>query len=153
MRFARRYDIDKARSQFEQTYVITLLGVFLVVLLWMWVILPMRAPGVWPLLELPSALTGHKAPDTEGDVYISVDAKGRVFFNEELISVAALGTHIAEATRPYGSRSPSNIFVRVDRSTPFRAVRRVIIAAQENHKRNLIFLARARQPESLTWWN
>jgi biopolymer transport protein ExbD len=149
------YDAEERafRAQLERTYVLTLLGVFTVVLLWIWMVAPLLAPGVWPLLELPQAWTGRKAPATERDVYVSVDARGQLFFNERPVTTSALASHLHALTlSAVRAESAQQVFVRVDKAAPFRAVRKVVIAAQRADQRHLVFLARAPESEMFILW-
>jgi biopolymer transport protein ExbD len=147
--YRRSGDAQIYRSQIERTYMVTLLGVFTVVLLWVWMVAPLLAPGVWPLLDLPSTSSGRKAPTMERDVFISVDARGTLYFNERPVSVSALRDHIRAAEHATVSTEPPRFFVRVDRGAPFRAVREVVVAARSADQAHLIFLARAPQSEML----
>jgi TonB family protein len=101
------------------------------VLLYVWLVTPLRSPSVWPLLELPFAKTGRKEPGRERDVWVSVRANGEIFVDEQKVAVPVLP---ADPDR--------NVFVRVDRAAPFGAVRTLVRAAQRSNRRTLTFMAR-----------
>ena len=131
--------MDDRRLYIQQvfhTFIFTMTGVWLIVLIMFMVVTPIYAPGVWPLLEPPSARTGQKAPDTERDVWLSVRANGEVFVDEKKVSVPDLAI---DASR--------NVFVRVDRAAPFGAVRALVRAAQRSGRRRLTFMVIAVDPE------
>lgn len=129
--------------QLWQTYIIALAGVWIVVLLWYWVFCPIFAPGVWPLLDLASATTGHKAPTMERDLFVSVTARGELFLNEQPVQERILQKAFARKEVGRDGRQQSRkIFVRVDRSAPFSAVRPVVRAAQAANVLHVVFLAR-----------
>jgi TonB family protein len=127
----RRYD-----RQILQSFVVTMAGFWIVVLLLVWVVAPLYSPGVWPLLELPFASTGRKAPDVERDVWTSVRANGDIFVGEQKVDVPVLPGD--EARR---------VFVRVDRAAPFGAVRTLVRAAQRAGRRQLTFMAAPADPQ------
>lgn len=106
-------------------------GFWLTVFLLFMTITPLLSSGVWPLLELPFAATGQKAPDKEHDVWVSVRANGELFVDEQKVMVPML-PHDPER----------NVFVRVDRAAPFGAVRTVVRAAQRAGRRQLTFMAK-----------
>jgi len=125
--------VDDRRSyirQVFQTFIFTMTGVWLTVLLVFMVITPIGVPEMWPLLDLPRATTGQQAPDMEGDVWISVRANGDVFVHQKKVSVPDLAI---DASR--------HVFVRVDRAAPFGAVRALVRAAQRSGRRKLTFMA------------
>ena len=125
--------MDDRRSyirQVFQTFIFTMTGVWLTVLLVFMVITPIGVPEMWPLLDLPRATTGQQAPDMEGDVWISVRANGDVFVHQKKVSVPDLAI---DASR--------HVFVRVDRAAPFGAVRALVRAAQRSGRRTLTFTA------------
>lgn len=126
-------DEDRRRHdrQILQSYVVTMAGVWITVLLWFWLILPIFARGVWPLLELPIAKTGQRAPDVERDVWVSIRANGEIFVDEKKVDVVNL------------AGAAERIHVRVDRAAPFGAVRTVVRAAQRAHRRTLTFKVRS----------
>lgn len=127
----RRFD-----RQIVQAFIVTMAGFWIVVLLFVWVVTPLYSPSVWPLLELPFASTGRKAPDTERDVWTSVRANGEIFVGEEKVSVPVLTSDPAR-----------RVFVRVDRAAPFGAVRRLVRAAQRAGRRQLTFMVAPTDPE------
>lgn len=138
----RRSDFQR---DLERTYVVTLLGVFVVVFLWLFVVLPVGAPDVWPLLETPIALTGAIAPEMEHDLFVSINVGGHLFLQGNPVSGAELSARL-RANKP--SQLQNQVFVRVDRNAPFGAVREAVRAAQLANRRHLIFLARP--PRSMT---
>src|SRR5256885_16654525 len=101
-------------------------GFWLTVFLIFMCVLPTRSQGVWPLLELPFAASGQKAPDREYDVWISVSANGEIFVGENKVAVPMFPNDLDR-----------NVFVRVDRAAPFGAVREIVRAAQRVHRRKL----------------
>jgi len=133
-------------SELERTYVVTLLGVWTVVLLWVWMAAPLLAHGVWPLLDSPQTSTGRKAPEKERDLFVSVVAGGQLFLDEKPVTSAALERSLRAVT------TSQEIFVRVDKAAPFGAVRAVVRAAQRANQRHLIFLARPRESELSAVW-
>ena len=129
----------------------TLAGFWLVVFLFFWWVLPLRARGVWPLLNIVESSTGRQVPDSEGDLFVSVDRAGTLYLDERLATQAELRRAFYAANRPtrgWQDRVYVNeIFVRVDQDAPFGAVRTVILLAQSANVRRLTFLAKpARNP-------
>ena len=116
-----------------QAFTVTMAGFWLTIFLYFMCILPIGRTDVWPLLELPRTATGRKAPDKGYDTWISVRANGEVVANEHRLTRADL---MAALSKPYG-----DVFVRVDRSAPFGAVRNVVRAAREVNRRQLTFMA------------
>lgn len=123
-------DRDAYHRQLFQTFIITMTGFFVMVLLLFQAILPIGRGDAWPLLDLPVAATGDKAPATEGDVWVSVRANGEIFVNETKVSAVV-----------FPSDPARRVFVRADRATPFGAVRTLVRAAQRSGRRKLIFTA------------
>lgn len=122
----RRYD-----RQILQTFVVTMAGFWLTVLIWIWVITPIFSSGVWPLLEPAAAKTGRMVPEKEHDVWVTIRANGEIFVDENKVDVVDL------------SNAGETIFVRVDRAAPFSAVRTVVREAQRAHRRTLTFMVRS----------
>jgi len=122
----RRHD-----RQILQAFIITMAGFWLTIFILFMTITPLFAHGVWPLLELPFAATGQKAPDKERDVWVSVRANGEIFVDEQKVMVPMLPND-----------PERNVFVRVDRAAPFGAVRAVVRAAQRAGRRQLTFMAK-----------
>ena len=123
-------------DDFQRTFVITLLGVVLVVFIWVWAVTPIFAHGVWPPINLVETNGGRKAPETERDVCVTVRADGVAFVDERAASQATVENALRAAN------AEAQILVRVDRAAPFGAVRDVVIAAQRAGRQQLIFLAR-----------
>jgi TonB family protein len=131
----RRHD-----RQILQAFIITMAGFWLTVFLVFLTVMPLLGPGIWPLLELPFAATGQKAPDKEHDVWVSVRANGQIFVDEKKVAGSELILP-KEAGR--------SVFVRVDRAAPFGAVRAVVRAAQQTGRRKLTFMAAVSNPETI----
>lgn len=129
----------------QQAYVLTLLGFWIVIVLVVWCIVPLGAPGVWPLLDSIETRGGRKAPAMELDVFVSVTAAGDVYVGERVASPGELLRAMARAAEPRIDRRGDtywiNVFVRVDKRAPFGAVREVVRAAQEAKRTQLTFLA------------
>jgi biopolymer transport protein ExbD len=139
------YNAERAfLARMQQTYVITLTGCFVVILMWTWLVDPLLAHGVWPLLDLAQASSGRKAPDREHDAWVSVVANGQLFFDERPVTTRELEAHLHDLI--FRRATDPQVFVRVDRAAPFRAVRQVIIAAQRAGRRHVIFMARPPEP-------
>lgn len=134
-------------GQIVRAYVLTLLGVFTSVLLWFWLVAPLGSPDVWPLLELPTSGTGRKAPATERDLFISVRQNGDLFLNQQPISKEDLTKHLHDISIDARHASPQ-LFVRVDRATPFGSVRPILRASQLTGQTHLVFLAKPRTGSS-----
>jgi len=79
-----------ADIQVNRTFVVTLLGVWIVVLLFVWAVTPLVAPGVWPLINIAETSNARRAPDVEGDVFVSVTAQGQIFFQDQPVEVSRL---------------------------------------------------------------
>lgn len=127
------------RTDLERTYVVTLLGVFVVVFLWLFAVMPIEGPDVRPLLEAPTAVTGQKAPTTERDIFVSIDVRGHLFLQGNPVSGVELAARLRVNEPSQGQRQ---VFIRVDRNAPFGAVREAVRAAQHANQRHLIFLVR-----------
>jgi biopolymer transport protein ExbD len=127
----RRFD-----RQILQAFIVTMAGFWIVVLLVVWTVTPLYSPSVWPLLELPFASTGRKAPDMERDVWASVRANGDLFIGEKKVDVPVLPGDDA-----------SHVFVRADRAAPFGAVRTLVRAAQRAGRKQLTFMAVPADPQ------
>jgi TonB family protein len=134
-------------GQILRAYVLTLLGVFTSVLLWLWLVVPLGSADVWPLLELPISSTGRKAPAVERDLFVSIRQDGDLFLNQKLISAGELTRRLA-AISADPRHAPPEIFVRVDRSAAFGSVRPLLRAAQLTRRANLVFLAKPRPGSS-----
>ena len=131
-----RADRRIADIQINRTFVVTLLGVWIVVFLILFIITPLKAPAVWPLINVVESSTGRKAPDREGDRFLSVTAAGQIFVDEKPVGVASLDAALVENDR--------EVFVRVDKAATFGSVRVLLRAAQRAGRRRLTFLARPR---------
>jgi len=129
----RRHD-----RQILQAFIVTMAGFWLTIFILFMTITPLYAPGVWPLLELPVAATGQKAPDKEYDVWVSIRANGEIFVDEKKVAGSELILP-KEAGR--------SVFVRVDRAAPFGAVRTIVRAAQRVGRRQVTFMAAPSNPE------
>lgn len=124
------HERDAYYRQLFQTFIITMTGFFVTVLLIFQAILPVGGRDSWPLLELPTAATGQEAPATERDVWISVRANGQIFADAMQVDV------------PLVPNDPTRrVFVRVDRAAPFGVVRAIVRAAQQSGRRKLTFTA------------
>jgi biopolymer transport protein TolR len=134
-------------NQILSAYVVTLLGVFTSVLLWLWLVAPLRSPDVWPLLELPVSGVGRKAPATERDLFVSIRPNGDLFLNQEPITTEGLITRLRSAAANPRHADPQ-IFVRVDRSATFGSIRPLLRAAQLTRRASLVFLAKPRSESS-----
>jgi biopolymer transport protein ExbD len=142
-------DRRRADIQIRQAFVLTMLGLWIVVLLVFWCFTPINAPGVWPLLDSIETRGGTKAPAAEQDLFISVTAAGDVYVGERIASRRELFVALHAATQMRtdwrGNWYQVNVFVRVDKRAPFGAVRRVVQTAQAANRTRLTFLATSDQ--------
>lgn len=91
--------------------------------------------AITPIVPLPafidfaSAASAVKSPEFEHDVTVTLRANGDVFLQSRPITL----TSLAQGLRASRLRAPDEptLRLRVDRSTPFRFVRRVALAARD----------------------
>jgi biopolymer transport protein ExbD len=133
-------DPEQYSAELQRTFVVTLIGVFTVVFLWIAVITP---PPRWePVVELARSTSGVKAPEEEHDLTVSVQASGRIFIADEHMAGALLVARLRRHSSNTG-RSARPVRLRVDRSAPFSAVRAVLLAARQAELSHVTFLVRA----------
>lgn len=96
----------------------------LVVFLIIFVITPMI--DLPPFIDFPSASSAVKSPDREYDVHVSIRADGTMFVGTDPTLPAALPRVLG-----HSRRSGADLRLRVDRATPYRFVRRVVLAARD----------------------
>jgi biopolymer transport protein ExbD len=139
-------DRERYSAELQRTLVVTLIGVFTVVLLWLAVIIP--SPRWEPVVELARSTSGVKAPEEERDLTVSVQASGRIFIADQHMA----GLSLVANLRRYSSnpaRVARPVRLRVDRSAPFSAVRDVLLAVRQARLSQVTFLVRAERIESL----
>lgn len=116
--------------QLERTYVLTLLGVIIVVLLLIAAILPLPRPE--PLLELPSASSARKAADIECQATISIRSDGVLFYGMQEVAPSQL----VNVLRKHQARrrcADAPLLLRADRHASYASVRSVVRAARDAH--------------------
>ena len=128
-----RYDV-----QIQRAWVVTMTGVWIVILLVAVVSLPLSSSPV----NIAEARIGRYAPIRAHDLVITVNADGAIYVRQRRVTVPQLAYAIVIASRP--REEPPywrDVFVQVDKRAPFRAVRDVLTAAQLANRRFLIFVA------------
>ena len=87
-------------------------------------------------LELPQAnVTGIAEPAER--VTLALDADGRLFWNNQVVSPAMLQVRLAQAAR---QAVPPQLQLRIDKRTPYEAVARLMAAAHSHGLRRLGFV-------------
>jgi biopolymer transport protein ExbD len=146
---------DRRRGdlQIRQAFIVTLTGFWTTVLVVIWAFTPLTASGVWPLLDIIELSEGRKAPNVEGDVFISITRTGDIYLEGRRASLFEI-THACEmASRQRldwrGESYQYEIFIRVDKAALYRSVRDVIRAVQIGKARQVTFLGRPANSELL----
>jgi biopolymer transport protein ExbD len=143
-------DRRRADQQIQRTLTVTQLGVWIVVLLVVWCFTPLRAPGVWPLLDEASSTTGEKSPGREDDVWLSITSDGNLYADERPVTMGQLTGILSQASQRGTDRRGDyerDVFVRIDRAAAFRSVRQVLLAAQAAGRLRLTFLTARGVPD------
>ena len=99
-----------------------------------------------PFIEFPTAKTGVKNPEFEGDITISVLRDGRIFFFDELVGTRSVVKRL-RSSRQNKTTIPI-IRMRIDRSAPFGTVRRIAIAARDAGYERVTIMV---EPEGISW--
>jgi biopolymer transport protein ExbD len=114
----------------ERTYVLTLLGVIVVVLMWIAAILPLPRPE--PLLELPSAISAGRVPDIECQATISIRSDGVLFYGTQEVASSRLANVLREHQAHHRCED-APLLLRADRHASYASVRNVVRAARDAH--------------------
>lgn len=126
-------------AQLERTYVVTTVGIFVVLLMWMRAMLPGARPE--PLVQLPRAANAVKFPEAECETAISVQADGSLFCGSESVKPAQLAA-VLKQRRCHDLP----LLLRVDKDAPYSAARAVVVAARDAGWRRIAFLVIFTQP-------
>ena len=79
-------------------------------------------------LELPTAASAP-APDKPESITLSINAEGKLFWNNAAVSVDELGTRFATAAQ---KKPQPELQLRADKSTRYEVIAQVMSAAQTN---------------------
>jgi biopolymer transport protein TolR len=111
-------------SSISQINVVPLVDVMLVLLVIFMVTAPILQQGV--SIELPQAKAGALSGEEE-QLVVTVDKKGTIFLNENVIGLADLGAKLEAVTR---LRPDKQVFLRADRSVSYGEVVQVMAAVK-----------------------
>jgi biopolymer transport protein ExbD len=135
--------------QVRQTFILTLAFLSTTILVIHVIITPIFSRGVWPLIDLVESGGGRKAPEQEGDVFVTITRTGDLFLNEQRATRADLQAAFQGAIRVRhdwrGDPYTHAIFIRVDRAAPFAAVRAVVRTAQDARVPRVTLLVRPKR--------
>ena len=79
-------------------------------------------------LELPTAASAP-APDKPESITLSINAEGKLFWNNAAVSIDELGTRFATAAQ---KKPQPELQLRADKSTRYEVIAQVMSAAQTN---------------------
>ncbi len=112
-----------------------LVDVMLVLVVILIITAPLMASSI--RLDLPRAEAGA-AQDVPKFVTVALDAQGRVFFNDQPVSVEQLAQRLAEAAR---QSADTELQLRADQAVPYGRVVEIMAAAQKAGLNRIGFVA------------
>jgi biopolymer transport protein ExbD len=77
-------------------------------------------------LELPTA-SSAPAPEKPESITLSINAEGKIFWNNTIVSLDELGTRFADASQ---KKPPPELQLRADKSTRYEIIAQVMSSAQ-----------------------
>ena len=107
-------------EQIQRAWVVTQLGLWIVILLILIAMTPVHVTGTWPMLQSVEATWGRDVKPYERDLFISINAAGDIFIGPRKMYVPRLANALGIAALPR-EQPPywRQVFVRVDRRAPF----------------------------------
>jgi biopolymer transport protein ExbD len=127
------FDKEDFQAPMAEINTTPLVDVMLVLLVIFLVTAPMLTQAV--KLELPQETS---APiHDENPITLSIDASGKYFWNDQIITAEALSERLKEAAE-IDSKQP--IHLRADKQTPYEKVSHILAIAQRNQMTNIGFV-------------
>jgi biopolymer transport protein TolR len=118
------FETRSQNSSISQINVVPLVDVMLVLLVIFMVTAPILQQGV--SIELPQAKAGALSGEEE-QLVVTVDKKGTIFLNDNVIALADLGAKLEAVTR---LKPDKQVFLRADRSVSYGEVVQVMAAVK-----------------------
>ncbi|MGO4326267.1 ExbD/TolR family protein [Cupriavidus sp. 2TAF22] len=129
-------DDDELMSQINMTPLVDVMLVLLIIFI---ITIPVINQAV--KISLPRA--SNQPNDTRlQDIKLSIDAQGRVYWNQQLVDNAALEQRIAEAVK---LRPQTELHLRADRDVRYERVAEVMAAAQRGGIDKIGFITEPRR--------
>ncbi|MET0151864.1 MAG: protein TolR [Candidatus Binatia bacterium] len=118
------FETRSQNSSISQINVVPLVDVMLVLLVIFMVTAPILQQGV--SIELPQAKAGALSGE-EDQLVVTVDKKGTIFLNDNVIALADLSAKLEAVTR---LKPDKQVFLRADRSVSYGEVVQVMAAVK-----------------------